>query len=1054
MDNLSKENIVFCHRMHKRGENINSRLVNTTKAVPKCRIFYYNPNSKFEQKRDLSLANRKNTNFDNSFSTIKGDKIFNTRLFNEQKKRTKFYLNRIILRRSNIGNNAKTSSSLFKKLQEMYSVHNGPAENVPRLRTIEQQFPKLTEQQSLSYVEKTIVDNSWNIDLPDIPKLSNNKRTVSKQMDFMSGLKKTEEDLNNRLSNFKNKLNVLSRETNTSNPDKAQLPSISKQLVLSSTKLRSNSFIRKKSYNALILCKKDEDIKSTKVTLNMSLNKLHYSPNGPAEKFMKLLLKGNPLFYILHWTLQCPFNLLSKEHILKYLCYCISEQARPVMIHSNEAMSALNLDYEKLNERQARVIVKMLKYFPQTITQVIINIPKLSDNVLKELLMIIESSKAIYALTIKKAEVEFNSLNMLRVILKQELLTELALSEVVFDNFQCLMEDTALLLKLEKLKLSKFKCNNVAIDYLLKLIKASKNLFSLNISKFTLTIPQLLRLIKGLIGNKRIEYLNLSHQALTQQTFETHEAVSKVELKDGLYQQLTLLIPKSPCLTCLNISYTSLTETELTKIVYLALESETLLSIHLTGNNFTKNWINTLCKEIGGIDIRTQEATCVLWRNKSIDMVYLKDTWIISDECFLCKLWRVTAFICNTFKKRNPPKELMCSVYGTIKIPLIKKEAYESICGIIESSTNMKVAYNIPRENTLKEPLYFAVLLLPPYISINYSITFTSGDVIENEIRVTGRAEDIHSSLYYKMKDIKRKFIKAESLFKDWRIDTEEDLWRMIEIDYEKTKLDKLINSLSESQKVLNIFYDYSHKIKDLFIHLAAKSSYPYISRYCFNAYLKKKAVLGNTCTLSDVDRYFITINLHSDKDSNLIDDCFPRYQLLEILLRIANRKYRESNVAKTYAGALKMFLNELFREEKFEIRKFREEKVWCLPVDDLLRGNLPELKHIFKVNSEGEKYITMKSAINLIKQGVDVSEYNIIEAYCQSKMTVIDEAKQGNEYKQMVFEEFLEFIVRIADIAFTLKNLLIEDKVNKLLILLFPKYKLNKKAAYLPDND
>lgn len=96
--------------------------------------------------------------------------------------------------------------------------------------------------------------------------------------------------------------------------------------------------------------------------------------------------------------------------------------------------------------------------------------------------------------------------------------------------------------------------------------------------------------------------------------------------------------------------------------------------------------------------------------------------------------------------------------------------------------------------------------------------------------------------------------------------------------------------------------------------------------------------------TVAAVDRLFIVTNFEIVDNSDNPDRALCRYELLEILVRIANLKYRESGVVTTYAEALeKLLITNIFNKYDipFTWQKFRETEVWTLDVNDILEANL-----------------------------------------------------------------------------------------------------------------
>ena len=64
---------------------------------------------------------------------------------------------------------------------------------------------------------------------------------------------------------------------------------------------------------------------------------------------------------------------------------------------------------------------------------------------------------------------------------------------------------------------------------------------------------------------------------------------------------------------------------------------------------------------------------------------------------------------------------------------------------------------------------------------------------------------------------------------------------------------------------------------------------------------------------------------------------------------------------------------------------------------------------------------MTLREASSLISEKCPglLSENSIQLAYSRSKMTVVDEMTGGEKYMRMVFVEFLEFVARVAYLAY-----------------------------------
>jgi hypothetical protein len=75
------------------------------------------------------------------------------------------------------------------------------------------------------------------------------------------------------------------------------------------------------------------------------------------------------------------------------------------------------------------------------------------------------------------------------------------------------------------------------------------------------------------------------------------------------------------------------------------------------------------------------------------------------------------------------------------------------------------------------------------------------------------------------------------------------------------------------------------------------------------------------------------------------------RYELLEIITRLAKELYKDKGVCSTMHDAVKKLLDEHIFKYGFtdEWQEFRDKKLWTLEVNDVFLANLDLLKHIWK---------------------------------------------------------------------------------------------------------
>lgn len=110
--------------------------------------------------------------------------------------------------------------------------------------------------------------------------------------------------------------------------------------------------------------------------------------------------------------------------------------------------------------------------------------------------------------------------------------------------------------------------------------------------------------------------------------------------------------------------------------------------------------------------------------------------------------------------------------------------------------------------------------------------------------------------------------------------------------------------------------------------------------------------ILDKAVTLSTLDRLFIATNVELvDMDENP-DKELCRFEMLEILVRIAGAKYKDTGLCKTYGEGLKMLLDNHILPQCSNIKwqEFRDDELWCLEINDTLEVNIDGLKKVFEI--------------------------------------------------------------------------------------------------------
>jgi hypothetical protein len=77
---------------------------------------------------------------------------------------------------------------------------------------------------------------------------------------------------------------------------------------------------------------------------------------------------------------------------------------------------------------------------------------------------------------------------------------------------------------------------------------------------------------------------------------------------------------------------------------------------------------------------------------------------------------------------------------------------------------------------------------------------------------------------------------------------------------------------------------------------------YPNIGWLEFSKFCEESRIIDKNCNLSMIDRAFIAVNFEEEDLDDNPNRELCRYEFMEILVRIADFKYRQRKEEKTYA--------------------------------------------------------------------------------------------------------------------------------------------------------
>jgi len=92
---------------------------------------------------------------------------------------------------------------------------------------------------------------------------------------------------------------------------------------------------------------------------------------------------------------------------------------------------------------------------------------------------------------------------------------------------------------------------------------------------------------------------------------------------------------------------------------------------------------------------------------------------------------------------------------------------------------------------------------------------------------------------------------------------------------------------------------------------MASRSNFPSVTLLDFTTFCDVCKIMDKNVNLSTIDRLFIATNVEIIANDENPDKELCRFELFEILLRLANVKYRESGMCFTYNEALERIIKE-----------------------------------------------------------------------------------------------------------------------------------------------
>lgn len=303
------------------------------------------------------------------------------------------------------------------------------------------------------------------------------------------------------------------------------------------------------------------------------------------------------------------------------------------------------------------------------------------------------------------------------------------------------------------------------------------------------------------------------------------------------------------------------------------------------------------------------------------------------------------------------------------------------------------------------------------------------------------------------------RFCKEDTVFANWVEDDDKLLKACFQHDMEQITLEVFIrdsHDLKECERLIFVNYPV---LKKIFIVQASRSNFPCIEWTRFQAYCKECDLVDSVLTLDKLFIMFENSNagVPKKKSENGSQTALKRFEFIEMLFRVVQLKYMETQLCEQFHEGFELLMNEhiLKNQAQDMWQEFRDKYLWQTNVCNLVHGNRNYLKRIFdsqakkneNLRSESlepqtassqqanssKNFIPLPIVMDFLtnRSKLSISREDAMYCYGMSKMSVINEGQSSeiqeyncsgrviiqskHSYHQMKFTEFLEMLGRIS---------------------------------------
>lgn len=239
---------------------------------------------------------------------------------------------------------------------------------------------------------------------------------------------------------------------------------------------------------------------------------------------------------------------------------------------------------------------------------------------------------------------------------------------------------------------------------------------------------------------------------------------------------------------------------------------------------------------------------------------------------------------------------------------------------------------------------------------------------LKSSVMLTDRVAEYLNRMFVKPRDVeppacvlpkrgllfrRRRFVKKDSIFRDFVEDDADILKKMMEADMRNNKATKLTKSKDEFEDLKYRIGRYYEGLKNSYIYYLAYyyKDYPGISQLDFGHMCRAAKILDDMKT-SDIDYAFFAADGSDSKEHSFNPNRkLIRFEFMEGLIRLSQLHFRDLTQTIPAGPLFVRFMEEIIgvslKTAQEEIEDFRHKEVYTLGVADCLELNKEMLEKV-----------------------------------------------------------------------------------------------------------